>query len=144
MVESELKGAEWGRRLCQVLRTWLGAAVVISIALAFGTPSRADNAAAGNNFSSADTTQRGTEFDDASKAKIFHEVLSKFAAGEKPDPALLNQFVSIQNAHVRTGPKIGEKVPDFALPDQNGRQHTLSELMGPNGLLLVFVRSADW
>lgn len=42
------------------------------------------------------------------------------------------------------GPQIGEKVPDFDLPDQHGRTHTLSSLMGPRGLVLVFNRSADW
>jgi cytochrome oxidase Cu insertion factor (SCO1/SenC/PrrC family) len=42
------------------------------------------------------------------------------------------------------GPQVGEKVPDFALPDHRGRRHTLSSLMGPKGLVLVFSRSADW
>ena len=43
-----------------------------------------------------------------------------------------------------SGPKLGEKVPDFELPDQNAQEHSLQRLMGANGLLLVFVRSADW
>jgi hypothetical protein len=30
------------------------------------------------------------------------------------------------------------------LPDQHGRRRALAELMGSNGLLLVFSRSADW
>jgi len=42
------------------------------------------------------------------------------------------------------GPQVGEIVPDFALPDQTGRERTLESLMGPNGLVLVFFRSADW
>jgi len=84
------------------------------------------------------------ELTDASKARIFHELLSKLAAGQKLDPALLNQFVSIQNAHVQTGPKLGQKIPNFTLPDQDERKHTLHDLMGAKGLLLVFVRSADW
>jgi AhpC/TSA family len=82
--------------------------------------------------------------DQATKANIFHEVLKKRAAGENVDPALWNDFVSAQNDALRTGPGIGEKVPDFTLPDQNGKQHSLQQLMGPKGLLLVFVRSADW
>lgn len=44
----------------------------------------------------------------------------------------------------RLGPQVGEKVPDFALPDQHGRTRTLASLMGPKGLVLVFNRSADW
>lgn len=42
------------------------------------------------------------------------------------------------------GPQVGEKVPDFILPDQHGQTRTLSSLMGPKGLVLVFNRSADW
>ena len=44
----------------------------------------------------------------------------------------------------KLGPLVGEKVPDFSLPDQRGRTRTLSSLMGPKGLILVFNRSADW
>lgn len=44
----------------------------------------------------------------------------------------------------RMGPQVGEKVPDFTLPDQEGRRRSLSSLMGERGLVLVFSRSADW
>ena len=42
------------------------------------------------------------------------------------------------------GPQVGEQVPDFSLPDQNGRIWTRQSIMGPKGAMLVFVRSADW
>ena len=42
------------------------------------------------------------------------------------------------------GPQVGDRVPDFALLDQNGERRTLQSLMGPEGLMLVFFRSADW
>ena len=42
------------------------------------------------------------------------------------------------------GPQIGEQVPDFALPDQNGRTQTRDSILGPNGAILLFHRSADW
>jgi len=42
------------------------------------------------------------------------------------------------------GPQIGEKVPDFALPDQNGDIQTLESIMGERGAMLVFHRSANW
>jgi hypothetical protein len=45
---------------------------------------------------------------------------------------------------IRTGPEAGEKIPAFSLPDQNGRIQTFDSLKKPNGLLLAFVRSADW
>ena len=42
------------------------------------------------------------------------------------------------------GPQVGERAPDFSLQDQSGRVRTLQSIMGPNGAMLVFVRSADW
>src|SRR5262245_16430531 len=44
----------------------------------------------------------------------------------------------------KLGPQVGAKVPDFSLPDQQGRTRTLRSVMGPKGALLVFFRSADW
>ena len=44
----------------------------------------------------------------------------------------------------KLGPQVGERVPDFSLPDQNGATRTLPSIMGPKGALLVFIRSADW
>jgi hypothetical protein len=42
------------------------------------------------------------------------------------------------------GPKVGEKIPDFRLQGQAGKTWTRDLLMGKNGLMLVFFRSADW
>ncbi len=42
------------------------------------------------------------------------------------------------------GPSIGERVPDFNLNDQNGDRWTRDSILGANGAMLVFVRSADW
>ena len=42
------------------------------------------------------------------------------------------------------GPQVGDVVPSFSLPDQTGAARDLASLMGPNGLMLVFSRSADW
>jgi peroxiredoxin len=38
----------------------------------------------------------------------------------------------------------GAKVPAFTLKDQDGNPQTLKSLAGPNGLLILFNRSADW
>lgn len=46
--------------------------------------------------------------------------------------------------NLKTGPDVGAKVPAFSLTDQTGRQRTLASLRGKKGLLLYFVRSADW
>lgn len=42
------------------------------------------------------------------------------------------------------GIKKGSTIPALSLRDQTGRIQTLQSLMGPKGLMLVFVRSADW
>ena len=42
------------------------------------------------------------------------------------------------------GPHVGQPVPDFSLRDQTGAARTLASVMGPNGAMLVFYRSADW
>ncbi len=57
---------------------------------------------------------------------------------------LFNWFVALQNRNVTSGIQIGQRAPDFSLPDQNGRLRSMHDLSGPKGLLLVFVRSADW
>lgn len=44
----------------------------------------------------------------------------------------------------KLGPQVGERVPDFSLKDQNGTTRTLQSIMGPKGVMLVFIRSADW
>jgi cytochrome oxidase Cu insertion factor (SCO1/SenC/PrrC family) len=49
-----------------------------------------------------------------------------------------------QNVPADPGVKVGETIPAFSLPDQNGKTQTLETLRGPKGLMLVFFRSADW
>jgi len=44
----------------------------------------------------------------------------------------------------RTGPEVGQRIPAFEVVDQHGARQTFDSLKGPNGLFLVFVRSADW
>ncbi len=44
----------------------------------------------------------------------------------------------------RLGPQVGERMPDFHLPDQTGAMRTVRSVMGPKGAMLVFFRSADW
>lgn len=48
------------------------------------------------------------------------------------------------NANTKTGPAVGSKIPAFDLIDQNGKHQTLATLRGPKGLVLAFIRSADW
>ena len=42
------------------------------------------------------------------------------------------------------GPQVGDQVPDFGLPDQFGEIQTLESIMGEQGAMIVFHRSANW
>ena len=44
----------------------------------------------------------------------------------------------------RLGPQVGQSAPTFSLRDQTGIVRTLQSVTGPNGLMLVLFRSADW
>ena len=52
----------------------------------------------------------------------------------------------IASAPADSGPGIGvaEKAPSFSLPDQQGQERTLEELLQAGNVALVFYRSADW
>jgi hypothetical protein len=57
---------------------------------------------------------------------------------------LLLNLTSNAVAQKMPGIAVGESAPPFQAQDQRGKQHTLSSLMGPKGLVLLFFRSADW
>ncbi|MGB8581966.1 MAG: hypothetical protein WCD47_14165 [Candidatus Sulfotelmatobacter sp.] len=42
------------------------------------------------------------------------------------------------------GVPAGKPAPPFRARDQFAKEQTLSSLMGPNGLVLLFFRSSDW
>lgn len=44
----------------------------------------------------------------------------------------------------KLGPQVGDRMPDFMLPDQHNEQHSLKSLLGSKGAVIVFFRSADW
>lgn len=64
--------------------------------------------------------------------------LAADATAQQPTPQAVLPDVQ------KLGPQVGTRVPDFSLLDQKGQPRTLSSLMGPKGLMLVFYRSADW
>ena len=78
------------------------------------------------------------------KAAIMREFRRLRASGEPVPADLYAKHIQATNDRYATGPEPGQRIPDFALPDQNGRSRTLANLLGPNGLFLVFHRSADW
>ena len=46
--------------------------------------------------------------------------------------------------NLRTGPEVGERIPDFRAPDQGGRMVDFDSVKGPNGAMVFVYRSADW
>jgi hypothetical protein len=42
------------------------------------------------------------------------------------------------------GPQVGAEIPRFAALDQFGRRQTLESIVGAQGAMVVFYRSADW
>lgn len=48
------------------------------------------------------------------------------------------------DAEIDFGPAIGESIDFGSLSDQTGAARDLASLTGENGLVLMFVRSADW
>ena len=54
-------------------------------------------------------------------------------------------ILSLVNLQAREyGPPIGSRMPNFNLPDQDGKAHTLKSLLGPKGAVILIFRSADW
>lgn len=43
-----------------------------------------------------------------------------------------------------TGPEIGDRLPDFSLPDQNGNQRSFHTDRNGQKAVVVFYRSAVW
>jgi hypothetical protein len=81
---------------------------------------------------------------DVSLGKIaelrhFRRVMQRLLVGL----ALLGAAFSLA-AQEMPGVPAGEHAPAFRARDQFAKEQTLSSLMGPNGLVLLFFRSADW
>ena len=82
--------------------------------------------------------------DLAEKAAIMREFRRRRNSGEPISPELRASHVHATNDGYSTGPEPGQRIPDFSLPDQTGLMRSIRDLTGPNGLFLVFHRSADW
>ena len=61
-----------------------------------------------------------------------------FPAGQQPN--LPAATIDVE----RVGPQVGDALPEFSLRDQAGRERSLKSLLGRNGAVIVFFRSADW
>jgi hypothetical protein len=109
-------------------RLILSAGAALTIAILGNSYLFADTPSGGSTSmttTNAESSDRAATMNAATKADAFREVLKAMGGGGKIDPRLWNTFVAAQNDGLRTGPRIGEKVPDFTLPDQNGKPWTL-------------------
>jgi hypothetical protein len=82
--------------------------------------------------------------DLAEKAAAMREFGRLRAAGLAVPDEVRARHLWATNDGYTTGPELGERIPEFALADQLGVVRNLHDLTGPNGLLLVFHRSAEW
>lgn len=82
-------------------------------------------------------------------------LLSSYDALMRPTTAFAAALLTTVGVHLAAfqspapdvaaaGPQVGQRVPDFTLPDQSGTPRTLKSLLRSNGAMLVFFRSADW
>lgn len=76
--------------------------------------------------------------------EILRTLLQKRRETGQLTPEEFAALIRAQDENLQTGPGIGEQVPDFTLPDAAGRVWSRDQLLGPQGLVLVFYRSADW
>jgi hypothetical protein len=80
----------------------------------------------------------------AEKTAAMREFRRLRDAGLPVPEEVRERHVQATNDGYATGPEPGERVPEFALPDQSGATRTFRDLTGSAGLFLVFYRSADW
>ena len=78
------------------------------------------------------------------KANAMREFARLRAAGLPIPGEVRARHIWATNDGYASGPDPGDRIPEFALPDQRGAIRTLGDLAGPAGLFLVFHRSADW
>jgi hypothetical protein len=81
--------------------------------------------------------------------------LQSFSSGERNRDSLGDYAITHGRRHLswnriqcysseQPGVAVGKSAPTFHARDQSGKEQTISSLMGRNGLVLVFFRSADW
>lgn len=46
--------------------------------------------------------------------------------------------------NLTTGPDVGERIPAISAVDQHRQRRDFDDIVGPNGAMILFFRSADW
>jgi hypothetical protein len=68
-------------------------------------------------------------------------VIEANSAKATPAPVSLQ---AVTPGHESSTLKVGDRMPAFRAVDQFGRERDFGNLKGPNGLVVLFFRSADW
>ena len=71
-------------------------------------------------------------------------LLMGFALGTSALAGAVSSALAQVPAGMELGPKVGAKAPAFSLISSSGETGTFETLKGRRGVVLVFVRSADW
>ena len=74
------------------------------------------------------------------RGKIFGAIFAVIAVLLFAFFSYLTFYVLKQVPLSAQAPRVGEKAPEFTLSDQNGKQVSLSDLLSPNGAVLIFYR----
>ena len=88
-------------------------------------------------------------YDDTNRVMYSLEPQEKIA-GHLGDTVTVRGALGEDTIHVisieplSVGLAVEQKAPTFSARDQLGRVQTLDTLKGPNGIVLLFFRSADW
>ena len=70
--------------------------------------------------------------------------MNRYLAAAAVACAALGSAVAAPPPEEKTGPKVGEKAPEFTLKDQDGKDRALKDLLKDGPVALVFYRSAAW
>ena len=76
------------------------------------------------------------------RAAVLAAVLVQCAGAAPPSPSPATSPAPAEASG--PGPAVGDRLPAFGAPDQDGKRQDLETLRGKNGLLLNFNRSVVW
>jgi hypothetical protein len=70
--------------------------------------------------------------------------LGQVLSAQQPQIQPANAAPVKRDSRFPTGPEVGQKIPSFQAPDQNGKLQDFNSIRGSKGAMVVFFRSADW
>jgi hypothetical protein len=82
--------------------------------------------------------------DPAANAQRYRELCDRMLSSLPISESEFLEHFGIQDEGATSGPELGSTVPPISARDQHGAMRTIPDLAGPEGLLLVFVRSVYW